>query len=217
MSLTWTSPSQVQSPPHMYKASLSPSPPHNILRNMWNIENTLFFAVDSPANGNEEKREQLLAFNVTRYIPPPIKSALKLLFRKKPKLPWKLRSRFWLYLRNEWQKSTSAIILTCSDIEFATLHFHQPFDVAMIKEQAEESTGITNIPGSSFHYSFIHGYTYFSLFFNQLGPEPAFGRLGLGGLSGGYISHGYTSHASLRAFRAQLGADSGQIVSCISS
>ena len=32
-----------------------------------------------------------------------------------------------------------------------------------------------------------------------LGPEPAFGPLGLGGSSGGYSSHGYTSHASLRA------------------
>ena len=28
-----------------------------------------------------------------------------------------------------------------------------------------------------------------------LGPEPAFGRLGLGGSSGGYSSHWYTSHA----------------------
>ena len=40
-----------------------------------------------------------------------------------------------------------------------------------------------------------------------LGPEPAFGRLGLGGSSGGYSSHGYTSHASLRACGAQLGGD----------
>ena len=43
--------------------------------------------------------------------------------------------------------------------------------------------------------------------FVQLGPEPAFGRLGLGGSSGGYSSHGYTSHASLRAFGAQLEGD----------
>ena len=40
-----------------------------------------------------------------------------------------------------------------------------------------------------------------------LGPTPAFGRLGLGGSSGGYSSHGYTSHASLRAFGAQLEGD----------
>ena len=40
-----------------------------------------------------------------------------------------------------------------------------------------------------------------------LGPEPAFGRLGLGGSSGGYSSHGYTSHALLRAFGAQLEGD----------
>ena len=37
-----------------------------------------------------------------------------------------------------------------------------------------------------------------------LGPEPAFGRLGLGGSLGGYSSHGYTSHASLRAYGTQL-------------
>ena len=41
----------------------------------------------------------------------------------------------------------------------------------------------------------------------KLGPEPAFGRLGLGGSSGGYSSHGYTSHASLRTYGAQLGGD----------
>ena len=35
-------------------------------------------------------------------------------------------------------------------------------------------------------------------------PWPAFGRLGLGGLSGGYSSHGLTSNASLRACGAQL-------------
>ena len=40
--------------------------------------------------------------------------------------------------------------------------------------------------------------------FEELGPEPAFGRLGLGGSSGGYSSHGYTSHASLRAYGTQL-------------
>ena len=44
--------------------------------------------------------------------------------------------------------------------------------------------------------------------FKLLGPEPAFGRLGLGGSSGGYSSHGYTSHASIRAYGAQLGGDS---------
>ena len=43
--------------------------------------------------------------------------------------------------------------------------------------------------------------------FEILGPEPAFSRLGLGGLLGGYSSHGYTSHASLRAYGAQLGGD----------
>ena len=41
-----------------------------------------------------------------------------------------------------------------------------------------------------------------------LGPEPAFGRLGLDGSLGGYSSHGYTSHASLRAHGAQLGGNS---------
>ena len=46
------------------------------------------------------------------------------------------------------------------------------------------------------------------LLFSKLGPEPAFGRLGLGGSSEGYSSHGYTSHASLRAYGAQLGGDS---------
>ena len=40
--------------------------------------------------------------------------------------------------------------------------------------------------------------------FMKLGPEPAFGRLGLGGSSGGYSSHGRTSHASLRAYGAHL-------------
>ena len=40
-----------------------------------------------------------------------------------------------------------------------------------------------------------------------LGPEPAFGRLGLGWSLGGYSSHGYTSHASLRAYGAQLRGD----------
>ena len=45
------------------------------------------------------------------------------------------------------------------------------------------------------------------LIFAKLGPEPAFGRLGLGGSSGGYSSHGYTSHASLRTYGAQLGGD----------
>ena len=40
-----------------------------------------------------------------------------------------------------------------------------------------------------------------------LGPEPAFGRLGLGGSSGGNSFHGYTSHASLRTFGAQLGGE----------
>ena len=47
-----------------------------------------------------------------------------------------------------------------------------------------------------------------SILFKTLGPEPAFGRLGLGGSSGGYSSHGYISHASLRAYGAQLGGDS---------
>ena len=46
-----------------------------------------------------------------------------------------------------------------------------------------------------------------SISFTLLGPEPAFGRLGLGGSLGGYSSHGYTSHASLRAYGAQLGGD----------
>ena len=51
---------------------------------------------------------------------------------------------------------------------------------------------------------------YSLLFFSyKLGPEPAFGRLGLGESLGGYSSHGYTSqsHASLRAYGAQLGGD----------
>ena len=39
-------------------------------------------------------------------------------------------------------------------------------------------------------------------------PWPAFGRLGLGGSSGGYSSHGLTSNASLRACGAQLGGKS---------
>ena len=48
----------------------------------------------------------------------------------------------------------------------------------------------------------------FCLFlFYILGPEPAFGRLGLDGLSGGYSSHGYTSQALLRAKGAQLGVE----------
>ena len=51
-------------------------------------------------------------------------------------------------------------------------------------------------------------YLFFINHFKQLGPEPAFGRLGLGGSSGGYSSHGYTSHASIRAYGAQLGGDS---------
>ena len=38
-------------------------------------------------------------------------------------------------------------------------------------------------------------------------PWPAFGRLGLGGSSGGYSFHGYTFHASLRAFGAQLDSE----------
>ena len=41
-----------------------------------------------------------------------------------------------------------------------------------------------------------------SSFLFKLGPEPAFGWLGLSGSSGGYISH-----ALLRAFVAQLGGD----------
>ena len=44
--------------------------------------------------------------------------------------------------------------------------------------------------------------------FVLLGPEPAFGRLGLGALPGGYSYYGYTSHASLRAYGTQLGGDS---------
>ena len=44
-----------------------------------------------------------------------------------------------------------------------------------------------------------------------LGPEPAFGRLGLGGSSGGFSSHGYTSNASLRAFGAQLGVTEHEV------
>ena len=36
-------------------------------------------------------------------------------------------------------------------------------------------------------------------------PRPAFGRLGLGGSSGGYTYHGYTTHASPRACGARLG------------
>ena len=38
-------------------------------------------------------------------------------------------------------------------------------------------------------------------------PRPAFGRLALGGLSGGYSSHGYTSYTRLRAYDAELGGD----------
>ena len=47
------------------------------------------------------------------------------------------------------------------------------------------------------------GYISFSI----LGPEPAFGRLGLGGSSGECSSHRYTFHALLRAYGAQLGGD----------
>ena len=43
--------------------------------------------------------------------------------------------------------------------------------------------------------------------FKLLGPEPAFGRLGLGGSSGECSSHKYTFHASLRAYGAQLEGD----------
>ena len=43
--------------------------------------------------------------------------------------------------------------------------------------------------------------------FYKLGPTPAFGRLGLGGSSGGYTFHGNTFHASLCAFGAQLEGD----------
>ena len=51
---------------------------------------------------------------------------------------------------------------------------------------------------------FLHdAYIYLSI----LGPEPAFGRLGLGGSLGGYSSHGYTSDDSVRDFGAQLGVD----------
>ena len=39
-------------------------------------------------------------------------------------------------------------------------------------------------------------------------PWPAFGRLGLGGSSGGYSSHGLTSNASLRTCGTQLGVKS---------
>ena len=41
-------------------------------------------------------------------------------------------------------------------------------------------------------------------------PRPAFGRLGLGGLSRGYSSYRLTSHASLRACGAQLGGKKKQ-------
>ena len=51
----------------------------------------------------------------------------------------------------------------------------------------------------------IHHQSYNHL--SSLGPEPAFGRLGLGGSSGEYSSHGYTSDASVCAFGAQLGVD----------
>ena len=50
--------------------------------------------------------------------------------------------------------------------------------------------------------------------FSVLGPTPAFGRLALCGLSGGYSSHGYTSHASLRAFGAQLEGCQGGPLRC---
>ena len=39
----------------------------------------------------------------------------------------------------------------------------------------------------------------------KLGLEPAFGRLGLVGSSGGYTYYMYTSHASPRACGARLG------------
>ena len=42
-------------------------------------------------------------------------------------------------------------------------------------------------------------------------PRPAFGRLGLGGLSEGYTYHGYTSHASPRACGARLGQNCARI------
>ena len=45
-------------------------------------------------------------------------------------------------------------------------------------------------------------------------PWPVFGRLGLGGLWGGYSSHGYPSHASLRAFGAQLEGCQGGPLRC---
>ena len=41
--------------------------------------------------------------------------------------------------------------------------------------------------------------------FVLLGPEPAFGRLGLVGSLGGYTYYMYTSHASPRACGARLG------------
>ena len=44
-------------------------------------------------------------------------------------------------------------------------------------------------------------------YFIELGPKPAFGRLGLGGSSGECSSHGYTFRASLRAYSTQLGGD----------
>ena len=51
----------------------------------------------------------------------------------------------------------------------------------------------------------LHSYCIYSvLYFDVLGPEPAFGQPGLGGSSGGYTSHGYTSHALLRSCGAQL-------------
>ena len=48
--------------------------------------------------------------------------------------------------------------------------------------------------------------------FKKLGPEPAFGRLGLGGSSGEYSSHGYTSYASLRAYGVRRSARRGQVL-----
>ena len=45
------------------------------------------------------------------------------------------------------------------------------------------------------------------LFVSILYTRPRAGRLGLGGLSGGYSSHGYTSQALLRAKGAQLRGD----------
>ena len=93
-------------------------------------------------------------------------------------------------------------------MELATLHFHGPFDVRMAKEQLEENTGITNIPGSSFRYSFIQRYTYFSLFFSinyaLAGLRPA----GLEWIVGrGHFRELKKSHASLCACGAQLGGD----------